>query len=58
MELTPSPQVAYVTITAQSAFTFAAYPGRNLTVPAPYMGIDMWLNYYGNSGSSTGAMQS
>lgn len=52
-ELTPSPQVAYITITAQTAFTLASYPGLNLTVPAPYMGIDMWLNYYGNSGWSS-----
>lgn len=51
-ELTPSPQVAYITITAQSAFALAAYPGLNLTVPTSYMGIDMWLNYYGNSGWS------
>lgn len=56
-ELTPSPQVAYITITAQSAFTLAAYPGLNLTVPTPYMGIDMWLNYYGSSGWSSNPQQ-
>ena len=45
-ELTPQPQLAYITITAQSAFTLAAMPGLNLAVPSAYMGIDMWLNYY------------
>lgn len=45
-ELTPEPQVAYLTLTAQSAFTLSAMPGLNLAVPPSYMGIDMWLNYY------------
>lgn len=45
-ELTPTPQVAYITIAAQSPLTLAMYPGLNLTVPAPYMVIDMWVNYY------------
>lgn len=45
-ELTPQPQLAYITITAQSPFTLAAMPGLNLAVPPSYMGIDMWLNYY------------
>lgn len=45
-ELTPQPQLAYLTITAQSSFTLAAMPGINLAVPPAYMGIDMLLNYY------------
>lgn len=49
-EQTPEPQIAYITITAQSAFTLAAYPALNLSVPASYTAIDMWLNVYGTSG--------
>ena len=52
-ELTPEPQIAYITITAQSAFTLGALPGLNLTVPAPYTTIDMWLNYYGGGAWSS-----
>lgn len=56
-ELTPSPQVAYISITAQSGFTLAASPGLNLTVPTAYMGIDMWLNYYGSTAWSSNPQQ-
>lgn len=47
IEYTPSPQIAYITITADSAFTLASNPGLNLSVPMPYLAIVMWLNYYG-----------
>lgn len=49
-EYTPQPQIAYITITAQSAFTLASDPGLNLGVPTPYEAIVMWLNYYGSAG--------
>jgi hypothetical protein len=52
-ELTQQPQVAYITITAQSAFTLASFPGVNLTVPTVYTAIDMWLNYYDGTDWST-----
>lgn len=52
-EYTSTPQIAYITLTAQSAFTLAASPGLNLAVPNAYMGIDMWLNYYGSAAWSS-----
>ncbi len=56
-ELTPSPQIAYISITAQSPFTLAAFPGLNLTVPTAHMGIDVWLNYYGSTSWSGNPQQ-
>lgn len=56
-ELTPSPQIAYLTIKAQSPFNLASQPGLNLAVPTAYMGTVMWLDYGGSVPWSGGQQQ-